>query len=36
MTDKPRILIIEDDPPLLMMMVYLLTRAGCEVLEHIK
>ncbi len=32
MTDKPRILIIEDEPALLLMMVYLLTRVGCDVL----
>ena len=32
MTDKTRILVIEDETPLAMMMVSLLARAGCDVL----
>jgi DNA-binding response OmpR family regulator len=31
MTDKPKILIIEDQPEVLRMMAFVLTRAGCEV-----
>jgi DNA-binding response OmpR family regulator len=31
MTDKPKILIIEDQPDILQMMVLLLSRNGCEV-----
>ena len=31
MTDKPKILIIEDQPEVLKMMAFVLTRAGCEV-----
>jgi DNA-binding response OmpR family regulator len=31
MTDKARILVIEDEPGVSMMAVYLLTQAGCEV-----
>jgi DNA-binding response OmpR family regulator len=31
MTDKARILVIEDEPGISMMAVYLLTQAGCEV-----
>jgi DNA-binding response OmpR family regulator len=31
MSDKTKILIIEDEPGVSMMMVYLLARAGCEV-----
>jgi DNA-binding response OmpR family regulator len=30
MTDKPKILIVEDDTPLAMMIFFLLARAGCE------
>jgi DNA-binding response OmpR family regulator len=32
MTDKVKILIIEDDTPVAMMMVHVLSRAGCDVL----
>jgi DNA-binding response OmpR family regulator len=32
MTDKAKILIVEDDTPLAMMMVHVLMRAGCDVL----
>lgn len=30
MSDKPKILIVEDEPGISMMMTYLLTRAGCD------